>query len=187
MVTCTLIRCYLKSILGTQPERQGNPVPNLDASIFDNIGYRRMKRKKVWRYYCDYCGKGGCGAGAMAKHERRCTKNPKRECGFHIGFCFISEPSVPLDALKVIIRNSKVYEVHVNPVDDMISVDMVDDEALRDSLLDAANGCPACVLAAIRQSGINLISFNYKEEVDRVFAEWHEQENRYVEYDAIYG
>lgn len=34
----------------------------------------------MWRYYCDHCGKGGCGKGAMAKHERSCVRNPERLC-----------------------------------------------------------------------------------------------------------
>lgn len=41
-----------------------------------------MRQKKVWRYYCDHCRKAGCGKAAMVKHERGCTRNPQRVCGF---------------------------------------------------------------------------------------------------------
>lgn len=37
-----------------------------------------MKRKRVWRYYCDFCKKSGCGRAAMAWHEQRCINNPAR-------------------------------------------------------------------------------------------------------------
>ena len=144
-----------------------------------------MKKKRVWRYYCDHCGKGGCGGAAMAKHEQRCTMNPNRECGFHCDEDYIIDPPV-LDDLKEIIKASKVFTAYANPVNDMVSVNLEDDEALRKELLDAAGGCPACTLAAIRQTGINLESFKYKDEVKRVFAEWRDAQDESAQYDAMY-
>ncbi len=39
-----------------------------------------MRRKRVWRYYCDHCKKSGCSKPAMEKHERHCIRNDNREC-----------------------------------------------------------------------------------------------------------
>lgn len=59
----------------------------------------------------------------MVRHERGCTLNPKRACGV----CKNSEPDIAA----------------------MASVALTGDIS---KLLDAADGCPACVLAAIRQA-----------------------------------
>ena len=47
-----------------------------------------MKTKRVLRYYCDFCGRGGCGKYAMEVHEKYCTMNPKGSL-----FNFITSPS----------------------------------------------------------------------------------------------
>lgn len=139
-----------------------------------------MRRKKVWRYYCDFCGKGGCGAGAMTKHEKRCTMNPNRKCGFHDEY--IQEPQVSLDELRAILRNADVHSLEA-------------EETLLNELLDAAHGCPACVLAAIRQEnatrelgdGIRISGFDYHEEVKRVFSEANERSYQEAQNEACYA
>lgn len=84
-----------------------------------------MNRKQVWRYYCDFCGKGRCQAASIINHEKHCTKNPNRECGM----CALAEHSTPL---MVNLRFALIKGI--------------------DSLLREAKNCPACTLAAIRQS-----------------------------------
>lgn len=82
-----------------------------------------MRSKKVWRYYCDHCNKGGCGKAAMAKHEQSCIKNPNRKCRM----CALGQLSpLPLAELAE----------HIGNIDD---------------LRRAADGCPACMLAAAVQ------------------------------------
>lgn len=83
-----------------------------------------MRQVKVWRYYCDHCGKGGCGKGAMAKHEARCARNPDRACRMchHAGL--VQRPMPEL-----------IEQTH--------SVD---------ALREACGGCPACMLAAAIQA-----------------------------------
>lgn len=39
-----------------------------------------MRSKRVTRYYCDHCARGGFKAPAMARHEQVCFSNPTREC-----------------------------------------------------------------------------------------------------------
>lgn len=82
-----------------------------------------MKSKKVWRYYCDHCKKSGCGKAAMLKHEASCCRNPGRVCRMCVrGEC----APLPLPELAEHIHNI-------------------------DALRKAADGCPACMLAAVMQ------------------------------------
>lgn len=82
-----------------------------------------MQQRKVWRYYCDHCRKGGCGKGAMAKHERHCVKNPNRKCRMCDAGETVQQPLVDLlDAL----RSGGI-----------------------DRLREVADGCPACMLHAV--------------------------------------
>ena len=91
-----------------------------------------MTRKKVWRYYCEFCGRAGCAGGHIAAHERSCTANPNRICGF--------------------CREARGEQ---KPIADLIAALTScgsDLEAGVKALRDAAEACPACMLSAIRQS-----------------------------------
>src|SRR6185437_4748886 len=82
-----------------------------------------MNRKRVWRYYCEHCRKGGCSAASIGKHERGCTRNPHRECGM-----------------------CKKARIEQRPTSELLA-------ALEaggvEQVLSLAGGCPACVMAAI--------------------------------------
>jgi len=82
-----------------------------------------MRQKKVWRYYCDHCNKGGCGKAAMAKHERHCIRNDNREC--RMCASLNGGTSQPMDVLVAAARDGL------------------------DKLRGVADGCPICMLAAI--------------------------------------
>lgn len=120
-----------------------------------------MKQKRVWRYYCDYCNKGGCSKGHMVKHEKHCTMNPNRLCGL----CEAAgNTPVPIPNLIAALTGHG------------------DDWATgMTELRDLTDDCPACILAAIRQSHIqdpptglgsgewvddvrSDLGFNYREE-----------------------
>jgi hypothetical protein len=74
------------------------------------------------RYYCEFCKKAGGSPSHIKRHEAGCTNRPDRVCGM----CKAQrEPQTPLHDLLAAAGNL---------------------EALR----EAANGCPACMLAAIR-------------------------------------
>lgn len=89
-----------------------------------------MKRKRVWRYYCDFCRKGSCAGGHMKRHEESCTLNPERKCRL----C--------------------VDRFTQQPMKDLIAALGSGDEAGVKALREKAEGCPICMLAAIRQSGV---------------------------------
>jgi hypothetical protein len=85
-----------------------------------------MKRVKRWRFYCEHCGKSSGSGRHMSRHEKGCTTNPDRHCGM----CGRQGVGGLVESLGA------------------------GDEAGVDRLRGATNGCPACMLAAIRQSGL---------------------------------
>ena len=88
-----------------------------------------MKRKPAYRYYCEYCGKSSGSGGHMARHEKYCTANPQRGCGM----CDAAGLNPP-------------------PVSDMVAALGCGDEAGLTRVQEMCEYCPACTLAAIRQS-----------------------------------
>lgn len=121
-----------------------------------------MQSYKTTRYRCDFCGKTGGHAGHMRKHEKFCTANPNRRCRM----CRIdpdpTNPGTQTDIARLIRILGK------------------GDETGMRNLRSAANGCPACMLAAIRQSNFlewqdkgrtPWSDFNYADESRAWFAE----------------
>lgn len=107
-----------------------------------------MQRKRIWQYRCDFCGKRSLSAGHMKVHECHCTMNPNRSCRMcDAGEC----DAQPLDELKamipdpIFVNDDSPFPQAVNGTDITKAIERV---------LSAANGCPACTLAAIRQRGI---------------------------------
>ena len=110
-----------------------------------------MRQKKVWRYYCDHCNKGGCGKAAIVKHERHCLKNDERECRMCV--LLNGGTNEPMSALV-----------------DAANISL-------DHLREVADGCPMCMLAAIIRAqdrdcddfgawiDTRFSAFDYKEEV----------------------
>lgn len=98
-----------------------------------------MIEKLVRQFKCEYCGKKQYAKGAMRAHEAHCTNNPARKCRL----CERVEVAtggakegVELSELVAALRDREMA-----PLARMTAV-----RALTD--------CPACMLAAIRQSGI---------------------------------
>lgn len=135
-----------------------------------------MKKRKAWRYTCDFCKKSGCSGGAIANHERRCFRNPNRHC-----------PMCEVNGIA-----------HLLPVFDGINDDN-EDEKLK--LLDTeADHCPACMLSAMMQGPQQTITwesfdgstegshvtrwfskFNYKTAADAYMNEKRSEENSYIQ------
>lgn len=113
-----------------------------------------MRKRQVWRYYCDFCSKGRCTAKSIADHEPYCTKNPERKCRMCI--LWGESKQEPIPVLKAALDISL------------------------DELLKVAHNCPACVLAAIRQSDAtsDQYEWSYSEACERFWRELKvEQEN----------
>jgi len=91
-----------------------------------------MHKIKRWRYYCDFCKKANGSAYHMRNHETGCTANPGRVCGM----CRISGGlQIPMTELLGCIGKDGA-------------------ESLK-QLKAVTENCPACILAAIRVSGVN--------------------------------
>lgn len=104
-----------------------------------------MRSRKITRtrYYCDFCEKGGRLKGfwtlpAITKHERGCTANPNRICG-----------------LCSIVAESSNMTSTQRPIADLVACLSKEKEDFgMKELRELADECPACILAAIRQSGL---------------------------------
>ena len=131
-----------------------------------------MIRKRVWRYYCEHCKRGGCSGGHIRRHEESCTANPARICRFHET---MGERQPDMAALIATVL------AHGDDANGL----MVD-------LRDATDNCPACILSALRQSGIQRkwtereyegqeaprVEFDFRAEVANFWSE--QNEHRYV-------
>lgn len=98
-----------------------------------------MKKKKVWRYGCDFCGRSNCSGGSIAKHERHCTMNPNRVCRMCKA---VGETQAPIAELIAAL------EFRASPW----SGDEGPTEADTTKIRAVAHNCPACILAALRQA-----------------------------------
>jgi hypothetical protein len=96
-----------------------------------------MKKRKVWRYWCDHCGKGGCGGGAIAKHERHCCRNPSRICRVHKSE---ERPDAVLSPQRPIAELIAVFEAEGTGEERLARLRKLSDE------------CPFCILSALLQS-----------------------------------
>ena len=87
----------------------------------------------------------------MRKHEKACTNNPERKCGM----CGVSG-SEPIQKLIKILQKSpkkeEPNEIFITNIDEF---------------KHHAEGCPACMLAAIRQSDLIVQCFDFNEEKAR--------------------
>lgn len=132
-----------------------------------------MTSKQIIQYRCDFCGKKGLSKGHMKRHENSCTLNPKRSCGIckNIGVTPVAlqKLMVPLLPIKAEFPDGMPDEEAFKLYDAMSDRSK---EAIS-QIRDASGGCPACILAALRQSGIPMGCFSdwkYKKEHEQF---WH--------------
>lgn len=141
----------------------------------------RSKRITRTRYYCGFCEATGRLKGFWTKpraekHERGCTANPERICGL----CEEVAESIGGKSEQRPIAELVAALSEVKPGWGM------------DDLRKAADNCPACILAAIRQSPIRNgmstadywewmtgLNFDFKSELEKF---WETQND--VKYQA---
>lgn len=131
-----------------------------------------MTSKTVTQYRCGFCKKRGLSASHMAKHERHCTLNPNRICRV----CGVLEIEQKLIAeLKAIFpQHPRAYwETSQSEGPDefaLPSYPHVTNEQLNN--FRAVTECPACLMAALRQSNIPVpcaVGFDFKAEMQRIW------------------
>lgn len=146
-----------------------------------------MRKKKVWRYYCDFCKKANCSGASISKHEKHCTLNPERVCGM----CKLIKRSQPDLANAVsFLPDPKLYEVsEINLGVESYYFKGLENavEQLMDNLRDKLDDCPVCIMAALRQRGIPVTmikSFDYKKESKEELDNYNKTQRRNDEYSA---
>ncbi len=118
-----------------------------------------MKKRRTWRYVCDFCSKGYSKEKYCLEHEKRCIKNPSRVCEmceqYNLGH---RTPEEMLMAMKVASRlaGRRYFEI--------------------DQLRNISHGCPLCMLSVVvldnKNRGLNrfsedAFSIDYAAERDR--------------------
>lgn len=127
-----------------------------------------MQKKKVWRYKCDFCKKANCSAYHIGKHEIGCTNNPNRECGMCkliVKYGLAENAPMPLEEARNLLPLLPDDEGALDLLMEGNGNGSRADKYL-EQLRQAINYCPACTLAAIRQSPTNSVAqylqFDYK-------------------------
>jgi len=94
----------------------------------------------------------------MKTHEKHCTANPNRECRF----CKIVGIKNDKERLKQIVVDA-IQDFDEMGFDEQIDRAVTIQNDISVKLLKESHGCPACVLAAVRQTkDSELIQFDYK-------------------------
>ena len=139
-----------------------------------------MITKKVNRYWCEHCKKQGGAKGHMARHERGCTKNPTRIC--HV--CMVLELcQKPIGELTAFFKNIHFDLCSTGDAGDGENDHYSEAMKLRINeclarLRPACGNCPACIMAALRQSNIPVPSatdFDWTNEIKAIWDEINEE------------
>lgn len=113
-----------------------------------------MRTKRVNRYYCDFCKKGGQSKHCMKDHEERCTLNPGRTCRM----CQrLVKDQTPMAEMLAVLPE---WNDPQSP-DDVPEINLP-------LLREKAGDCPVCIFAAIRQKKIPVSfvdGFDFNKEV----------------------
>ena len=140
-----------------------------------------MRKVKRWRYYCDFCKKGGASGGHMSRHEKSCTVNPNRICRM-CQFADQEQPSMVdmLEALKIASITKEIEKFKIgNDLFESETYKIENEKKAVEKLREVANGCPMCMLAAIRQTGYPapiFSSFDFKKEKKIFWTEFRDSE-----------
>lgn len=126
-----------------------------------------MRIRRVNRYYCEFCKKAGCSGFHMKRHEDSCTLNPKRICRV----CKMAQGvQQPIETLISILPTLSDDEKSAfGPLGGMASVKV---NAALVRLREVCSDCPACIMAALRQSKIPVpiaTDFNWTTEMKAVW------------------
>ncbi len=114
----------------------------------------------------------------MELHEKHCTLNPNRECRMCEKIETLRQP--PMADLVAIMPNPEQYkEIHAEHGYEMYPGLQVPFEAALAKLIDAAQDCPMCILAALKQSGT--VQFNatwdFQKECKSIWADINDTQN----------
>lgn len=127
----------------------------------------KIKQKSVC--YCDFCKKHSLKS--LLIHEQHCTMNPDR-------ICRLCKQKIDLRKISEELKSQMSFERQEDNA--IINVKQPTLEDIKKYLED---NCPICILAIIRQSGLNRfpfeISFDYEEELEKWWSEVNENDREY--------
>ncbi len=114
-----------------------------------------MRKKKRWRYYCAHCGKVGGHAGWMRRHEASCTLNLDRVCGM---------------CERVGIKQQNIANLNAALLEDIRAAPYFgyDKQVEPTQLRELSQGCPMCMLAAIRQDTETEDDWSFRGDNDSI-------------------
>ena len=141
------------------------------GGIFSFNEGKIMKSKIVTRYICDHCDKYMYSKNGMARHELRCTLNPDRHCAV---CSLVDLCAKPLAEIIATIPSHDLMDFGFdwpNYYENILLPKMPE-------IRGAADNCPACLMAAFRQSAIPLPMlpcFNFTEEMKVIFKRKNEE------------
>lgn len=136
-----------------------------------------MRRVKKWRYYCDFCKKGGCSGGHMANHEIHCTKNPNRKCGM----CHHVVGDIAHDYKGLAKELDSGWVERYDPTTErMIEGAEEQNQKHQAAIMEKVNNCPACFLTVIRFSTYGA-EFDFKKAKENWWNDFSKR--RHNDYD----
>lgn len=132
-----------------------------------------MRKVMRPRFYCDYCKVSKGTSQSMKKHEKGCTLNPHRECGM----CGMAgNPTTDREAMLAIFAGFSQFgpDDYEDPnaggtmanISDILAREGRELDARLTKLRELTDNCPACILAALRQSNVATSheEFDWKKE-----------------------
>ena|GEM_PF-1384584 len=136
-----------------------------------------MKERTVKQFRCDFCDKKMYRRHSMVKHEAHCTKNPGRKCGV----CeMIGAVQQPISKLTACFPDDPDYSKCGE--DGFASMGIYTEhekacKAAMGKLRELTDNCPACILAALRQteSAVFCVSFDFKAEMKEIWDDINEE------------
>ena len=133
-----------------------------------------MRSRKVIRYWCDFCNRGGLQKRAMQIHEDNCTLNPERGC--RVCALLGARPEA-MKNLLALLPDSEPYRTDAprSSLGDAEAHERLrlEAEAAMPALRDLTENCPACIMAALRQAKIPVPMvdcFDFKKEMQEIFS-----------------
>lgn len=143
----------------------------------------KIQTRKI--YYCDFCHKHKHFSGIMAEHEKHCTANPNRECRM-CGEVGINKEYVR--KLRTAYKTLMSHKGKDGASDMGITGTYVHNFNKRVNEIYKSLGCPACMLAILRQNKSSwTFDWNYQEELKKYWEIENDKAERDAEYEAIYG
>ena len=140
----------MRDRIGRLPMIKDFELPCNQPATRKHVERRKMIAKQRWSYYCEYCGKSSGRRDVIEKHEKGCTCNPERKCGF----CqTVGETQRPFCELVTVAEQC--------PPKRGTSPGISNNRDITE-LGEFAHNCPGCILTAIRNAEIWADDFDFR-------------------------